>query len=242
MEEKAEQEYNEEAPAEEETRRPFAVRDCSLIALATGIRVQNLKEFRDGLVEAHPGSIYHHFWGRLLQPRFDEPEYNNDFAAWAYHGLHEKALAERLSVVDPSRFDSIDDVRTEIVDIVEERLDESELIPWARADRQFYFMRSQIVVLDTGLEVHDPGELAGVMHDMSLGSVFYHFIDARRRTHDHADDFSLWIEGFGEACAELKQKLQEIDPFFSSLKEIRRMLTEILESCGDQVAATGGAS
>jgi hypothetical protein len=35
---------------------------------------QNLKAFRDGLVDAPPGSIDHHFRGRFLQPQFDEPE------------------------------------------------------------------------------------------------------------------------------------------------------------------------
>ncbi len=218
---------------DENQREPFGIRDCALVSMATGIRVQNLREFRDGLLESHADSIYHHFWGRLLQPRFDEPEYNNDFAAWAYHGLHEKALAERLSVVDPSGFDAIDDLRAELVEIVEERLDESELVPWARADQQFYFLRSQIVVLDTGIRVHHPAELAPLLQDLSPGTIFYHFIDARRRTPDRSDDFSAWLEGFGEPCAALKEQIQGIDPYFSSLKEIRRILADMFSVCAE---------
>ncbi|MBW1712456.1 MAG: hypothetical protein JRJ59_04855, partial [Deltaproteobacteria bacterium] len=83
---------NEVPEPDQPPREPFRIRDCALITLATGVSVQTLREFREGLLIVHPGSIYHHFWGRLLEPYFDEPEYNNDFAAWVYHGLHDKSL------------------------------------------------------------------------------------------------------------------------------------------------------
>ena len=50
---------------------PFAVKDCALITMATGIKVQTLREFASALKDIPLGSIYHHFWGRLLQPLFD---------------------------------------------------------------------------------------------------------------------------------------------------------------------------
>jgi len=59
---------------------PFAVKDCALIAIATGERAHNLRELRDRLETTRPGCIYHHFWGGLLRPSFDDPEYQNDFA------------------------------------------------------------------------------------------------------------------------------------------------------------------
>ena len=54
---------------------PFAVKDCALIAISTGTHAQNLRELRDRLETVHPGCIYYHFWGGLLRPQFDEPEY-----------------------------------------------------------------------------------------------------------------------------------------------------------------------
>jgi hypothetical protein len=68
--------------------KPFAIKDCDLIAIATGMRAQNLRELRDRLTVVHPGCIYYHFWGGLLRPKFTDPEYNNDFAAWVFYGLH----------------------------------------------------------------------------------------------------------------------------------------------------------
>jgi hypothetical protein len=206
---------------------PFNVRDCALVAIATGFRAQNLREFREGLLNVHSGSIYHHFWGRLMHPQFDEPEYNNDFAAWAAHSLHEKALAERLSMIDPADFGDIEDLRQELVEVVENRLDEGEMVPWAKSDQQFYFIRSQIVVLDTGRVLKNPGELARVIPEMSSGSIFYHFIDARRRTPDSRDDFCTWLSGIKDGYEELQAQLKAVDPYFSSLVEIRQILSNI---------------
>ncbi len=221
---------NEHLEEKSPLTQPFQIRDCALVGMATGYRAQNLREFRDGLLAVPEGSIYHHFWGRFLEPQFDEPEYNNDFAAWIYHGLHEKALAERLSVLDPTEFDDIEALRQEIVERVENRLDEFEFIPWARADQLFHFVRSQIVVLDTGKRIEDPAELPLAVPDMSLGSIFYHFIDARRRTEDKIDDFSAWLLGWGDIYDDLRQKILAIDPYFSSLKELRRELTRLFQS------------
>jgi hypothetical protein len=211
----------------QESAPTFLVRDCSLVALATGIRVQNLKEFREGLIDAPAGSIYHHFWGRLLTRQFSEPEYNNDFAAWARHGLYEKGLAERLSVINPTEFDDMEELRQELVEVVEVRLDESEFIPWARSDQQFHFIRSQIVVLDTGREISRPEELAAAVPEMSNESIFYHFIDARRRTPDRVDDFTGWLTWLGEEHREVIELLAAIDPYFSSLTDVRNMVSRL---------------
>jgi len=205
----------------------FYLRDCALISIATGLNAQNLREFRDGLRKVETGSIYHHFWGRLLQPQFDEPEYNNDFASWAAHGLHDKALAERLSVVDPTGFPDTEALREELIDIVENRLDESEVVPWARSDARFYFVRSQIVIFDTGKVLEAPCKLAEEAPNLSEGSIFYHFIDARRRTDAHCDDFSAWLEFFGDDYRALIEDLRAVDPYFSSLWELRDILTDI---------------
>jgi len=217
--------------------QPFVVRDCALVVLAAGISAQNLRELRDGLRRADPDSIYHHFWGRLLQPLFDEPEYNNDFASWAYRALNDKAVAERLSVIDPTDYEDIEALRDELVEIVEMRLDESEFPSWAQADQQFHFLRSQIVVFDTGVRVDEPHQLATVVPAIGEGSVFYHFIDARRRTEDRTDDLCGWLAGYGKEYDPLIEQLSEIDPYFSSLHYIRKMLTRVLESYFPEVAA-----
>ncbi len=136
----------------------FAIKDCALAAIATGVRAHNLRELRDQLMTVHPGSIYYHFWGELLRPAFDLREYNNDFANWARsaHGLHDEALAERLSVIDPTDFDDLEDLRQQVVEVTSDRLEESEKLRLLHADRPFMFIRSQIVIFDTGRDHRTP--------------------------------------------------------------------------------------
>ena len=82
---------------------PFLIKDCALVTIATGKKAQNLKEMREHLLNIHLGSVYDQFWGGL-RPRFDEPEYNNDFAEWVHDALQDNILAERLSVIEPRSF------------------------------------------------------------------------------------------------------------------------------------------
>ena len=208
--------------------RPFLVRDCALITLATGRKANQLPEFRRELADVDPGSLYHHFWGGLLQPRFEEREYNNDFAAWVRHGIHDGVLAERLAAMDPAAFDSMEALRRELLEQVDTRLDEVEYLSWTRATLQFEFLSSQIVVLNTGRQLQGPDDLLSALPEMSTGSIFYHFIDARRRTGDGSDDFSGWLAAFGERHLPLCQALAGVDPYFGSLTDLRSRLARVL--------------
>lgn len=200
----------------------FRIKDCALIALATGSRAGTLKELRDNLLSTSEASIYYHFWGSLLHPRFTEREYNNDFASWSARSLHDGVLAERLAVIDPTEFGSLEAMRQELLEIVEERLDEKEYFPWLVASDAFEFMRSQIVVFDTGKQAASPEELAALLPEITTSSIFYHFIDARRRLQGRqTDDFSSWLSGFPEPRAELCARLSAIDPYFGSLGELK---------------------
>lgn len=208
----------------------FAVKDCALIAIATGRRALTLRELLDALHVISGDSIYYHFWGGLLQPRFEEREFNNDLAAWARHGLHDAVLAERLAVMDPTAFPDLEALRAELINIIEERVDESDYLPWFRATQPFEFIRSQIVVFDTQRRVKRPEELAEILPNISTSSVFYHFVDARRRLGHRGNDFCTWLSGFGGRYEGLCQRLMAIDPYFGTLTELRRSLEHVLHA------------
>jgi len=205
----------------------FLVKDCALIGLATGRKARLLQEFRRELLDVDASSIYHHFWGGLLQPRFEEREYNNDFAAWIRHGIHDAVLAERLAAMDPTEFPDLEALRRELVELIDVRLDEVEYLSWARASQQFEFIRSHIVVFDTARRLERPAELAQAVPALSTSSIFYHFIDARRRTEDSRDDFSDWLAAFGAEFEPLRAELAGVDPYFGSLSELRDELARL---------------
>jgi hypothetical protein len=214
----------------------FKVMDCALIAISTGEQAQNLRELRDRLITTHHGCIYYHFWGSLLRPRFDDPEYQNDFAIWASRSLHDKRLAEQLSLIDPSIYPNLDALRQEIVEVIEQHLYESEYVPWAKLGDQFYFNRSQIVVFDSGILIQKPEELVELINHLPLGSIFYHFIDARRRSKEGRNDLSLWLDMLGEKYRSLSHRLDAIDPYFTTLNELRKEIDGVFHEY-----MTGGA-
>ena len=214
----------------------FVIRDCALVVVATGRKARILQEFRNHLRDVVPGSIYHHFWGGLLQPRFGEREYNNDFANWVRHGIHDAVLAERLAALDPTHFADMEHLRAEILELIDTRLDEQEHLSWAHATEAFEFVHSQVVVFDTNRRLASPADLATSIPGLSRSSIFYHFIEARRRTPDARDDFSDWLDNFGEAWRPLQQVLAGIDPYFGNLRDLRDRLTAAVTSGGSRRA------
>jgi len=216
---------------------PFQVRDCSLVSQATGLRARTLGELRSSLRTIPLSSIYHHFWGRLLRAQFSEPEFNNDFASWAQHALHDRVVAEKLGAVNPGSLSDFEGVRSELLEILEARLEETEFVPWAQGDQQFHFILSQIIVFDTGYRLDDPAALAASIGVLPPGSIYYHFIDSRRRTPHGEDDFSLWLRSFGEPWAAAAQAIRGVDPYFSSLAELRANLTTTLQEHAREVEA-----
>lgn len=210
--------------------RPFVVRDCALASLATGRRAQTLRELRDNIRYVDAGSIYYHFWGSLLRPRFEDPEFNNDFASWARHGLRDPELAERLGVIDPGAFANVEELRLELLDVIETHLDGVETVIASRRGDQFHFVRGQIVVFDSGRRLRDPAELVESVASMAVGSIFYHVIDARQRLPEVGDDFRAWLLGYGDRYADLCARLASVDPYFVTLTELRGTLAGIFRA------------
>ena len=103
----------------EQTHNPFLVKDCALTTIALGQTAASLTEFRDKLHIIPTECIYYHFWGARLRPQFIPSEYHNDFAAWAHHKLHDQYLAERLGVIDPTEYDDLENLRFDLIEIVE---------------------------------------------------------------------------------------------------------------------------
>jgi hypothetical protein len=147
------------------------------------------------------------------------------------HGMHDAILAERLAALDPTQTPDLEALRHEVLEIIDSRLDEVEYLSWTRATMQFEFLSSQIVIFDTGREVSHPSELASIIGRLSTSSIFYHFIDARRRVPEGHNDFTMWIQSFGGDFETLCSSLTAVDPYFGSITELRQKLGAIFEAC-----------
>jgi Family of unknown function (DUF5752) len=210
--------------------QPFFVKDCALAVISTGEAAASIVEFKDVLTRIPASSLYFHFWGRHFRPSFVHPELHNDFARWTSHYLHDPILAERLGIVDPTEYADLEELRQAVLEVIEQRLEEIERISWSTRENKFHFLRSVIVVFDTSTTIAHPFELKTLLPTLTATSIFYHFIDARRRTPTSIDDFSSWLAEEGGEYADLLKKIQHIDPYFLSLTEQRQKLTEIMGS------------
>ncbi|MDV3243535.1 MAG: DUF5752 family protein, partial [Methylocaldum sp.] len=73
--------------------------------------------------------------------------------------------------------------------------------------------------------------LAARIGQMSVSSIFYHFIDAKRRNENRLDDFRNWLESFDGRYESLCQCLAKIDPYFTSLTSLREELARVFSGC-----------
>jgi hypothetical protein len=208
--------------------KPFAVKDCSMIAMSAGRHARSLRELSMHLQAVELDSVYQHFWGGRMRPQFDEPEFQNDFASWIRHELHDHVLSEQIGILDPTDYAQLEDLRAELVDIIEQRLAKNDYLSWEQAERPFTFIKAQIVVFDTHRRIKDVEELGRVFPYLSLGSVFYHFIDARRREPMGIDDFRAWLVRFNGRHQRLIESLAAMDPYFGSMSDLRHRISEVL--------------
>jgi len=208
---------------------PFEIKDCALLSRMSGLpSAVNLRELRDRIASCSADVLYHHFCETPLSPSFDYPDYRNDFAVWIKHKLDDDILAERLGIIDPYSFPSMEELRLVVLDIIDDRLSELTVIPWARPGHAFYFVEASTVVFDTGERVLHPKDLGAAIRAMTTGSIYYHFLEARRRPPQYVDDFSAWLGGFGKEWAPKMRALKQIDFTFYTLAELREELVKIL--------------
>jgi hypothetical protein len=85
------------------------------------------------------------------------------------------------------------------------------------------------VVFDTRIRLTKAEQLKEYIPHLTVGSIFYHFVDARRRTANRSDDFSEWLKGLGNSYQKLLEQIAALDPYFKSLTELRSQLCHILE-------------
>lgn len=207
---------------------PFKVQDCAIITRMGGVSsAVNLRELRERVAVCPAESLYYHFCETLVRPSFDDPEFRNDFAVWASRHLRDRVLAERLGIINPYTFEDIESLREKVIDIMDERLAEAPYIPWVPKGEDFRFMRGVTIVFDTHVELKTPKDLVNHFPAMSLSAIYYHFVEARRRTPGNTDDFTTWLVDLEEKPEELIRALAHVDFYFLNLSELKDVLVRV---------------
>ena len=215
---------------------PFEVKDCALLTRMSGLPPAiNLRELRERIAMCSENVLFHHFCETPLRGTFDNPDYRNDFAVWSKLYLGDRVLAERLGILDPYEFPSLKELRAATLEVIDERLGESTMVPWARPGDEFYFQEATTVVFDTGIRIFHPREFAATIAAMTGGSVYFHFLEARRRAPLGKDDFTAWLlqNDNGGKNRPYIEALARIDFYFHSLVHLRRELAKVFSAVED---------
>src|SRR5207248_2824466 len=116
-----------------------------------------------------------------LRTSFEFIEYHNDFSVWAHRALHDDVLAERIDIMSPIDYDDLEELRQELINRIEVRIEERESVPFSTQEDQFQFARAKIIIFDTNVIIQDPKDLPQIFPHLTMSTLFYHVIDASRR-------------------------------------------------------------
>jgi len=206
--------------------KPFEFKQCIAILKATGRRASSIRELRKGISEVSDECIFHHVYQYFLKGHI--LEYTNDFAQWVAHFLEERALAEQLSNLDPYMFRSIDDLRRELLRVIDAFLKSFPEPRSAMPGNEFFFSEAITIVFPCGIRAKNLAEFFFAIKNVDTESIYYHFYEARMRLGGGVDDFSKWIE---ECLGRryLAERIRSIDPFMHNLDGIREQIARFVD-------------
>ncbi len=206
--------------------KTFEFRQCTSILKSTGRKARNLNELRNVTVVISDNCIFHHMYQYFLKGHIQE--YTNDFAHWAGENIEERALSEQLSSIDPYAFSSIGEVRNELVRVIDAYIEKFPEPREALPGDEFYFTETITLIYHSAIKVKNLAEFLMAIKYIDIGSIYYHFYEARTRLGGDTDDFSKWFdESLGKP--ELGEKTMAIDPFMHNMDGIRGHIIDMLE-------------
>src|SRR2546422_1586146 len=82
---------------------PFLFVGCVELRQTLDMHALDERELMHRVAEVPADSVFFHTFGYFLRHRPFTTAYGNDFARWAALEIGDRALAERLAVVDPDR-------------------------------------------------------------------------------------------------------------------------------------------
>lgn len=204
--------------------KPFEFKQCISLLKSTGKKASNLRELRDIIAMVSDESIFHHTYQYFLKEHLFE--YTNDFSHWAGESLEERALSESLSNIDPYTFKKMDDLRDELLKVIDEYLKEFPEPREAMPCDEFYFNETITLTFPVGIRLKNLAEFLMAIKYVDPASIYYHFYEAR--INGGIDDFSRWIwDALGKK--DLAEKIRRIDLFMHNIEEIRVYIAEAVE-------------
>jgi hypothetical protein len=189
-----------------------------------GIKARNPAELLDGLRTVPASSVYYHTHRFLQEHMYLSPEPPNDFSYWLTSILSLRELGEAVAAVDVIRFNSLEELRGELVRVLEDYLSQGKYTVSSPEGSEFHFMSSKLFILPTRYAAHDFTEFADAVGKISARSLYFHLFESRLRLQAGENDFSEWFESAGEP--RLAREIARLDPYTMTLEGLRERIVE----------------
>jgi hypothetical protein len=209
-------------------KAPFYFNSAAHLIRIGREKAANLPELLEALKVCLDESIFQHTFQTLREHHFIREGFSNDFAHWAFAACNEVGLAERLAGIDVREVTSIAGLRQRLVEIVDSYLKGNPRSRDRTAFEPFYFSASEVVVIPTPFVARNLEEFADGIRQVSLTSIYFHFIDARLRLKLNSNDFSLWLENELD-LGRVADRINRIDIYTSTLHDVRQAILQIVE-------------
>jgi hypothetical protein len=207
---------------------PFLFTGCWELREMVGRSARDEQQLLEAIEEIPLDSLSYHTQSYFLRHKYIAGPYPNDFATWAAIQVRDRVLGEKLGILDPYDFESLEALRSEIVNIIDEHLSQLQIIPRVIYGEPFHFMQSRIIEVPTGLEARSLTEFRKILATVDASAVYYHNFEAILRLGRRMGDFALWIEEQLD-LPELAQKISKVDFYMSSLESIRRRIIKLCD-------------
>ena len=207
----------------------FHFMGCVEIKELLGKRANDERELIDLIEEVSIDSIYYHTHSYFLRHYYIAGTYTNDFANWAAIQVRDRVLGEKLAAVTPAGDKNLEDIRTDLIDIIDNHLAAIKIVPTVVYGQPFYFMQSRIIEVPTGASVNNLDEFIEALKTVDASAIYNHVFEARLRDRRGRSDFALWIE---EALnlKNLADKIEMIDSYMYSLEGLKSKLLNLCKS------------
>lgn len=208
---------------------PFKFFECVPIIRLTGRRTNNVFSMIEILKDVSPECIFHHVHQYFLRPEMQPQRYHNDFAVWVANAIGDRVLSERLANINPYAFLNIEEIRSEIIEVISARVKEYGALRDALPGNEFFFNEATTLVLPSGHEAGDLPEFYNALKEVDCSSIYFHFYQARLRIGRDSDDFSFFL-GTGLGLVELAVSIGKLDPYMYDTETLREKLLKLIEA------------
>lgn len=208
--------------------KEFEFTDCVEIRELTGKRAEDEARLMELIDEAPDDAIYYHTHSYFLRHFYISGPYPNDFANWAAIQVRDKVLGEKLSAINPSAQNSIEDIRNELVEVIDRHLSSIKTVPSITYGQPFHLMKSKIIEVPTHLRASNLREFRDGLVVVDASAIYNHIFEARLRVKKGRSDFAIWFEEV-LGLKELADQVEQIDAYMYSLEGLREKILFLCE-------------